>query len=156
MMMNKDEENRIKTGMKNNGLLDELNKQAKDEGSILEDANTHRVSKEDKRLANLRPNVFTSENQPSPEVKAIAAKKRWERKHLADMLFDKLTKLGAIDKGMDVILEKIEEKGSTKELIDVLRIITPKDIDVTTKGKALTESADKEAVEDRIKQLTKE
>lgn len=79
---------------------------------------------------------YSSDNQPSPEAKKAGWAKVRARKDLAEALFQKLLKLGTFDKAM-IKIDKNVDEGKLKEFIDVAKIITPKDVDITTKGEKI-------------------
>ena len=108
--------------------------------------------KKDKRDY-LQPNVFSSTNQPSPEAKSKGKQRYEDLKRIKHDMFEQLKK----DNGIDLSIEEIMKKakaGEGKEFLDLLRIITPKDIDVTTKGESIKVDITKDMVQEKIKELS--
>jgi hypothetical protein len=79
---------------------------------------------------------FGVQKQPSSEAKKAGWEAWRTRKQIADDMFKKMTKLGTLDKAIVKIDEKVDE-GNLREFVDMMRIMTPKETDITTDGEAL-------------------
>jgi len=79
---------------------------------------------------------ITKENRPSMQ-KAInegKAKGRYtERAALRDDIFTEIAAKNKIGVGLGVVMKQAEE-GNTKPMLDLLKIITPKEVEATVKG----------------------
>jgi len=81
--------------------------------------------------------LYNKDNQPTPEAKKAGWAKKRTLESLKKDIFEKLTGLDSIDRGILAIDKKIED-GNTRELLDLLKIITPKDIDIKSDGKEIS------------------
>ena len=91
-------------------------------------------------------------NQPSRESKQAGQNRYKALNMLKEDMFNEMTGHN-IPKDM---IEKIKDKvagGDVKEALDLLKIITPKDVDITTKGESIKADITKDMVADKIKEL---
>lgn len=83
---------------------------------------------------------LTSEIVKSPEFEA-AKKKGNERYHARESLkkdiFKTMTDENGIEKGVKKILKKAE-KGDTKQFVDLIKIIAPNELDITSNGNTVS------------------
>ena len=76
---------------------------------------------------------FSSTNQPTPEAKSAGCKRFSNRKRLANDILSVLVEDGTMKRGLDVLNEQVD-KGDVSNLMKVLPIITPKNVDLTSDG----------------------
>jgi len=77
---------------------------------------------------------INSENRHEIQDKINAGIKRYhQRKALKDDMFFDITKGDGVSKAMDKIVD-LAEKGDVRPMIDILKILTPKDVDITSGG----------------------
>ena len=79
---------------------------------------------------------ITKENRASMQKainKGKAKGKYTERSALRDDIFADIAKNNRIGAGLNVVMTQAEE-GNTKPMLDLLKIITPKEVEATVKG----------------------
>jgi len=89
---------------------------------------------------NLRPQTappFSKENQPSREAKSAGQKRYQALKSIKNDLFEEMIGHKIPENMIEKIKEKVEQ-GDVKEALDLLKIITPKEMDINNPDGNLT------------------
>jgi len=77
---------------------------------------------------------MTSEVRKEMEPKRKAAVARYaQRRAMKDDMFYDITKSGGVQKAMDKVVQ-LAEKGDVRPMIELIKILTPKDVDITSGG----------------------
>lgn len=60
-----------------------------------------------------------------------------QRNRMKRDLFKQITGEDKLQKGIDVVMDNAIKKGNTKQLLDLLKIIAPNELDITSDGKQI-------------------
>ena len=96
---------------------------------------------------------FSKDYQPSREARVQGQAKYRALESLKKEILETMSDMATVDKLL-VQADKDLDEGNSRTAVDLLKMIMPKDMDITTKGESLKADLTKEAIEKRLKEIT--